>query len=387
MPDAIVIGGGPAGSSLAIRLAHRGWETQLFDRQRFPRHKACGEFLSPETLGMFRELGVYDQMEALQPGKITNARIVFRFGGVVEAKLERPAWGLSRYAMDKILLKAAEEAGVRVHTGTSVSSIASDAEGFRVGTRTGGMSAISYSRTAFAAWGVHPRADLADRSLDRRGKKAYIGLKAHISGIRLDASVELYFIHKGYIGISPVEGGKWNVAALLPLDGIRKKGSSVRELLQAAAAENRLLAERLHGGVLIPDTEVSTAPVYLSFKPQSWGIVPQIGDAGAMIPPLFGDGMSAALRSARRCADYGDLYLRGDIPMEAWKAGYLLDMQKEYAPILQWGRLLQTLANMPVVPRLFTACARLFPQLGPYVVQATRMGGKPPLSSGNDAYG
>jgi len=387
MPDAVVIGGGLAGSSLAIRLGSLGWNTMLFDRLRFPRHKACGEFLSPETLEVFKELGVYESLEALQPGKITKTRIVFKHGGVVEAKLGKPAWGLSRYEMDAVLLKAAEKNGVQVRTGTSVSSIAADSGSFRIGIRSGGTSDILYSRTVFAAWGVHPRAELAAQPVKRRGRRTYIGIKAHFTGIPLDQAVELYFIRQGYIGISPVEGGKTNVAALLPLDGIRRKGSSVRELLLAAADENKLLLERLHGGVPIPDSEVSAAPVCLSLKPDVWGIVPQVGDAGAMIPPLFGDGMSAALRSAGRCAYYGDIYLRNAMSMEEWGRAYRLDMQKEYASILRLGRRLQALADMPVVPRIFTACARMFPQLGDFVVNSTRMNGKMPRESGDDGHG
>ncbi|MEI0737530.1 FAD-dependent monooxygenase [Paenibacillus sp. JTLBN-2024] len=197
-----------AGSSLAIRLGSLGWNTMLFDRLRFPRHKACGEFLSPETLEVFKELGVYEALKALKPGRITKARIVFRHGGVVEAKLEQPAWGLSRYEMDAVLLEASEKAGTQVYTGTSVSSIAADSGAFRIGIRSAGGTNILYARTVFAAWGVHPRTELAARPAKRRGRTAYIGIKAHFGGVATDQAVELYFIRHGHIGISPVEGGK-----------------------------------------------------------------------------------------------------------------------------------------------------------------------------------
>jgi flavin-dependent dehydrogenase len=366
---------------LAIRLAHLGWKTLLLDRQSFPRHKACGEFLSPETQGMFKELGVYERLEALNPGRIVNTRIVFRHGGLVEAKLDEPAWGLSRYAMDAAMLKAAEDAGVYVQTGRSVSSIVSEPGGFRIGTRSGGASEVLHSRTVYAAWGAHPRAGLLAKTpvVNGKGRRAYIGLKAHFSGMHLEQSVELYFIRGGYVGISHVENGLANVAALLPLDWARGKGSSVSDLLVSAASENRLLYDRLTGGSPLPETQVSTAPVYLSAKCNAWSIIPQVGDACAMIPPLFGDGMSAALRSASRCAIYGDRFLRGAITMDAWKKDYCSDMHQEYAAILRWGHLLQTLGNMPVVPRLWTAGTRLFPQLARCMVQATRLNGKTPM--------
>ncbi|MEI0737531.1 hypothetical protein VQ056_14085 [Paenibacillus sp. JTLBN-2024] len=92
--------------------------------------------------------------------------------------------------------------------------------------------------------------------------------------------------------------------------------------------------------------------------------MPQIGDAGAMIPPLFGDGISAALRSAGRCAHYGDKYLRNAMSMEEWYRAYRLDMQKEYASILSLGRRLQALANMPVVPRILHGLRTHVPSAG-----------------------
>ncbi|MWV42399.1 NAD(P)/FAD-dependent oxidoreductase [Paenibacillus sp. HJL G12] len=381
MPDAVIIGGGLSGSSLAIRLANLGWNTVLLDRQMFPRHKACGEFLSPETQEMFRELGVMEQLEALQPARILKSRIIFRHGGAVEAELSKPAWGLSRYALDSVMLQAAEEAGVEVRTGTAVSSVAAEIKGFRIGTRTGGASEILHSRSVYAAWGVHPRGDLMGEPqvVNDKRRRAYIGFKAHFTGIGLDQTVELYFVRGGYVGISPVENGRANIAALLPLDWARGKGSSVSELLLSAAAENAKLWNRLQDGILIPDTQVSAAPVYLSGKPSAWSIIPQVGDAGAMIPPLFGDGMSAALRSARICASYGDQFLRGDRSMESWKDAYLLDMSREYDAILRWGHLLQALGSMPVIPRLWTAGTKVFPQLAEYMVQATRLNGKSPL--------
>ena len=54
----VIVGAGPAGSSLAIRLALRGSKVTLIERDRFPREKLCGEFISPECFRHFEDLGV-----------------------------------------------------------------------------------------------------------------------------------------------------------------------------------------------------------------------------------------------------------------------------------------------------------------------------------------
>ena len=56
--DAIVIGGGPAGSTAALLLARAGWSVALVERMAFPRRKVCGEFLSATNLPLLAELGV-----------------------------------------------------------------------------------------------------------------------------------------------------------------------------------------------------------------------------------------------------------------------------------------------------------------------------------------
>src|SRR5919206_686189 len=60
--DAIIVGGGPAGSSAAIHLAASGARVLVAERERFPREKLCGEFISPECLGHFARLGVMEEM-------------------------------------------------------------------------------------------------------------------------------------------------------------------------------------------------------------------------------------------------------------------------------------------------------------------------------------
>ena len=75
-PKITIVGAGPAGSSLAIRLANAGFVVTLIERERFPRHKLCGEFISPECLRHFRELGVLDEMLDADGRRIAETRFI-----------------------------------------------------------------------------------------------------------------------------------------------------------------------------------------------------------------------------------------------------------------------------------------------------------------------
>ncbi|MDQ3798198.1 MAG: FAD-dependent oxidoreductase, partial [Acidobacteriota bacterium] len=71
----VVVGAGPAGAGAAIRLAQNGFRVTLIEREKFPRRKLCGEFISPECLAHFGRLGVLDQMLAAGGERI--AKTVF----------------------------------------------------------------------------------------------------------------------------------------------------------------------------------------------------------------------------------------------------------------------------------------------------------------------
>src|SRR5919197_2477942 len=60
--DVIVIGAGPAGSTVSTLLARSGLRALLLEKSRFPREKVCGEFITPDCLRVFDRLGVKERM-------------------------------------------------------------------------------------------------------------------------------------------------------------------------------------------------------------------------------------------------------------------------------------------------------------------------------------
>ncbi|HEV7701214.1 MAG TPA: FAD-dependent oxidoreductase, partial [Pyrinomonadaceae bacterium] len=78
--DVAIVGAGPAGSSAAIRLANAGRSVLLVEKEQFPREKLCGEFISPECLEHFSELGVLDAMQSAGGVELTET-IFYGRGG------------------------------------------------------------------------------------------------------------------------------------------------------------------------------------------------------------------------------------------------------------------------------------------------------------------
>ena len=127
--DVAIIGAGPAGSSAAIRLAESGLKVLIVEQKKFPREKLCGEFISPECLTHFDELGVMPEMSAAGGTNLLETTFFTRNGKGVTVKSEwfggasANALGLSRAEMDFLLLERARTAGVDVREEISASSL------------------------------------------------------------------------------------------------------------------------------------------------------------------------------------------------------------------------------------------------------------------------
>lgn len=127
----VIIGGGPAGNAAAIGLAGRGLAVTVLEQGVFPRHKVCGEFISPAATDLLESLISRGELERL--GAIRIARSVLEVG-TLEAgwALPRPAWAVSRDVLDSALVRRAEMAGAVVRQGEAVRDVTYWDHGVRV---------------------------------------------------------------------------------------------------------------------------------------------------------------------------------------------------------------------------------------------------------------
>ena len=124
--DVIVVGGGPAGTACAIGLAQRGYAVTLLDRARFPRDKACGEFLTPQACKLLQDLGVWDEVLCAGARPVAATTLIAPNG---ESLRHAPSNGkpagytLRRVVLDAVLINAAKHCGVDVREGFAVRNL------------------------------------------------------------------------------------------------------------------------------------------------------------------------------------------------------------------------------------------------------------------------
>lgn len=367
--DAAVIGGGLAGHCAAITLAQRGWRVTLIEAKTYPFHRVCGEFMSPECVGIFDGLGVMPAIRALKPAWMTHATITTPNGDRFNRPLPGAAMGVSRYKLDPLLAEHGANAGVDVRTGTRVTGVSGSlADGFTLSVR--GSDPIQ-ARGVIAAYGK--RTDL-DKKFDRaflKVRQPYVGLKMHFRGPRTGAAVELHTFRGGYCGLAEVEDGTVNAALLVRADVFQQAGS-IPAFVGWMAGQNRTLGVWLEQATPQFDRWLSVSQVPFVDKALVENEVLMTGDAAGVIAPLAGDGMGMALQGGQMAADHFHRYLCGDLTPNDLLTDYPAAWQQHFVTRMRAGRFLQPLMFRPKLMGAGLRAANVFPVVGDYFIYKTR---------------
>ncbi|MBL8178643.1 MAG: hypothetical protein JNK48_28475 [Bryobacterales bacterium] len=253
-----VIGAGPAGTAAAIAAVSEGAAVDLFEKSRFPRHKVCGEFLSPGALGLLETLGV--DWRALQPATIRGLRLCFP-RRESHGRLPETAFGLSRYALDAALLQRAIGAGATLIR--------------QPGEAAGGPAVIATGRHSAAT----------------KGRRLF-AFKAHFQGPPSD-TMELFFERDGaYVGVNAIEAGRTNVCGLAGEDVLSAHGFEIDSYLHSLPrVKDRLSACKrewnwIRTGPLVFESRLKYSTDFSKYY---------AGDSLSFIDPFTGSGILSAL--------------------------------------------------------------------------------------------
>ena len=304
----LVVGGGPAGSMLAMRLADAGRQVVVLEKEPMNHHKVCGEFLSRETVEYLQQAG----LSPIELGAAPIRCIRFSTGRrAVYANLPFRAFSLSRYVLDGVMLERAEERGCEVRRGVFVDRVEPHDREWRVQLRDG--RAIR-ARNVFLANGKH---DLHgwDRSegtqCDLVGFKMHWQLN-HVQTKAMRGIMELFLFPGGYGGLSLIETEVANLCMVVHRDELRRIGAW-GELFAAILSENPHLLQRMQGAEALWDRPLAISPIPYGYLIQKPCGIWCVGDQAAVVPSFTGDGLAIALHSGALAAQ---MHLAGASPDE-----------------------------------------------------------------------
>ena len=258
-----IAGGGLAGLSLGIALRGRDIPVTILEAGSYPRHRVCGEFISGVDDVTLSRLGI---LPLFADARRHETLIWHERGTVLHRdRLPEAAIGISRHELDQRLRLRFEDLGGHLKTSTRVRPQPADGLVWAAGRRP------------------------------RNGR--WIGLKAHVRGLAMEADLEMHAGTNGYAGLAGVEDGWVNVCGLFRIDRtLEAKGP---DLLTAylAAGGHPLLAEQLRAAEWRQGSFSAVAGFELGKQPAVPGLL-CLGDAESMIPPFTGNGMSMAFQAA-----------------------------------------------------------------------------------------
>jgi menaquinone-9 beta-reductase len=202
-----IVGGGPAGSAAAIAALSEARSVHIFEKSGFPRHKVCGEFLSPEIVPLLESLGIWQEFLRLRPAHIK--RTILHFGARSnQSQLPDGAFGLSRYEFDRLLFEKAIALGA-----TTVRERVTAPSATQADSNSRDCQVLATGRKSIAAAG-----------------RRLFGFKAHFEGPVNDA-VELFFFRGCYVGASAIENGITNICGIAPERVLRACEFQIDDLL------------------------------------------------------------------------------------------------------------------------------------------------------------
>ncbi len=371
--DVAIVGGGLAGLSLSIQLARQGHRIVVFEKEQYPFHKVCGEYISLESWDFLISLGL--DLDKMNLPVISMLQVSAVNGKMSEHKLPLGGFGLSRYQLDHCLVKIARLAGVIVLENTKVNEISFDGSVFHIETSQRQYQA----KLACGSFGKRSNIDIRWKRHFTIGAKNklnnFIGVKYHIKSEFPADTIALHNFDNGYCGIAKIEDDNCCLCYLTTAANLQRCGGSVHEMERTILAQNPYLSRIFLNSEFLYKEPLTISQISFDKKSQVENHVMMIGDAAGMITPLCGNGMSMALHGSKLAAEQIDLFLKKKITRAEMEQEYIRQWKKYFSHRLKTGRRVQRLFGHKWLTKYFISFARRFPHLVDLLIRQTH--GKP----------
>ncbi len=326
--DAIVIGAGPAGSTVAAVLAQRGRRVLVLEKDKFPRYKV-GESLMPYCYYPLERIGVIDQVK--NAGFVQKHSVQFvRTDGKLSAPfyffqhLKHEAattWQVDRAKFDMMLLENAKAKGAQVVEQVNVRELIKEGDTV-VGVRARDAEGVDHEYRAPVTldcsgrdmFGINQNDwRVNDPQLKKIAVWAYYEGAMRDEGLDEGSTTVAYIPDKGWFWYIPLANDRVSVGIVGERDYLYRGERNPEAIFEREVQENAWIKQHLAPGKRVTDFHVTGDYSYRSRKIATDGLV-LVGDAYAFLDPVFSSGVFLALRGGELAADAVDAALSaGDV--------------------------------------------------------------------------
>ena len=365
--DILIIGGGLAGLTSAIHLSKAGLKVILVEKNAYPNHKVCGEYISNEVLPYLQALDA-DPL-ALQPSLINKLRFSTVSGSTINAQLPLGGFGVSRYSLDEFLYKKALASGCTVMQDT-VTDISFRNDQFNVKTP-------NQTFEAKIVLGAHGKRSALDHKLKRNfisEKSPWLAVKAHYRGDFPDDLIALHNFSGGYCGASKVENDLLNICYLVDYKTF-KSYKNIEEHRKNVLYKNKYLEEIFENATMEFEIPLSISQISFQKKECVKDHILMIGDTAGLIHPLCGNGMAMAIHSAKISSELViDYFKNGQRKQDnriTLESNYRKLWHKNFNRRMKMGSILSGLLRKERLSEYMLNGLAKFPALLPVIIKQT----------------
>ncbi len=363
-----IVGGGLAGLSAAIGLRRQGHTVVLFEKESYPHHKVCGEYISLESWDYLLSLGL--PLTHWDLPLIDHLLLTAPNGKTFTTRLPLGGFGISRYKLDSELARLAETAGVRLLQKTKVDAITRD-DVFTLHFQQQQVQA----KLCLAAFGKRSNLDVKWNRpfLHRQNRRLnnYIGVKYHIRTNWPANQIGLHNFENGYCGISKIEDDRWCLCYLTRADNLKRNANNLKVMEENVLFQNPHLKRIFSNADILEEFPVTISQISFAQKSRVERGVLMLGDTAGMITPLCGNGMSIALHTGKIAAALGHRFLLGELTRQQLEQEYGRQWKQQFGARLRTGRLLQAFFGSKRLSNAFVGLFRTAPFLAQPVIRTT----------------
>ncbi|RZL45396.1 MAG: NAD(P)/FAD-dependent oxidoreductase [Pedobacter sp.] len=335
--DILIVGGGLAGLTSALHLHKAGLKVILIEKNTYPHHKVCGEYISNEVLPYLTWLNI--DIEKLNPTHINQLQLTTQAGKSISTVLPLGGFGISRYTLDHHLYLQLIARGIQVFN-ENVIDINYEDDYFLAKT-TNGLTFMA--KQVVGAYGKRSTLDIKFERPFIKTKSSYLAVKAHYKGEFPDDLVALHNFKGGYCGVSKVEDNKINICYLANYETF-KNYKSIDLYQREVLSKNQYLKDILTNSEMLFETPITISQLYFGTKQAITNHILMVGDTAGLIHPLCGNGMAMAINSAKIAAELLIKYFNGEIvTRDELEKKYAISWNSFFKSRLKMGSLLSSL--------------------------------------------
>ncbi len=370
MKDIIIIGGGVAGLVSAINLVNHGLNVLVIEKNSYPSHKVCGEYVSNEVKPFLESLDAFP--DKFNPPEISRFVLTSCQGRSCSMPLDLGGFGISRYTLDQFLFEKATNAGVKILLNTQVDQVTFTDDSFYLQLSDGS------SLTSHLVIGCQGKQSKIDRALERdflNHKGEFIGVKYHIQYDFPDDTIALHNFKGGYCGICKIDGDKYNLCYLGQRKDLQRFGN-IKRMEEEILYQNPHLEDIFNNADFLFGKAMMVTGIGFVPKGLIENHVLMCGDSAGVITPLCGNGIALAIHAAKIVSELIIEYYRVDnFDRARLEAEYSARWKKLFAFRLKAGPIMQNLFGNGFSTEIAVMIMKYFKPVARYMMSQTH--GKP----------